>query len=119
MLAGIGLLVVLVAVGAAFLVLRGSGAAPGARECNGSASLCAFRLDEVSLPTTHNAMNHAGEPFRYPSQERDIEAQLQDGVRGFLVDAYLGSVRTVGSEQIVYTDLNDRRLARMVTAAIA
>jgi hypothetical protein len=117
MLAGIGVLVVLAAVGAAFLVLRGSGAAPGARECNGAASLCAFRLDQVSLPTTHNAMNHAGEPFRYPSQERGIEAQLEDGVRGFLVDAYLGSVRTAGGEQVVYTDLNDRRLARMVTVA--
>ena len=98
-------------------MLRGSGTARGTRACNGAAALCAFRLDEVSLATTHNAMSHAEDSFRYPNQERDIEAQLEDGVRGFLIDAYLGSVREVGGEQIVYTDLNDRRLARMVKAA--
>ena len=116
-LAGVAILVVVVALGAAFLVLRGSGTGLGTRECNGAATLCEFRLDEVTLATTHNAMNHAEDPFRYPSQEKGIEAQLEDGVRGFLVDAYRGSARTAGSEQIVYTDLNDRRLARLVKAA--
>ena len=98
------------------LVLRGSGTAVGTRECNGAA-LCDFRLDEVSLATTHNAMNHAEDPFRYPNQERGIEAQLEDGVRGFLIDAYLGSVRTAGSEQIVYIHLSDKRLTKMGKAA--
>ena len=74
-------------------------------------------MDEVALATTHNSMNDAEDGFRYPSQERGIEAQLQDGARGFLVDAYLGSVRPAGDEQIVYTDLSDRRLAQLVKAA--
>ena len=38
-------------------------------------------------------------------------------MRGFLVDAFLGSVRTAGDEQIVYTELTDSRLARLVKAA--
>ena len=61
-------------------------------------------------------MNDTEDGFLYPSQERGIEAQLEEGVRGFLVDAFLGSVRTAGNEQIVYTELSDRRLARLVKA---
>ena len=122
--AGVGLLA-LVAIGGAFLALRDSGgdsggdsgAAAVARECNGSEQLCELRLDEVALATTHNAMNAAEDGFLYPSQERGIEAQLEAGVRGFLVDAFLGSVRTVGDDQIVYTELTDSRLSRMVKAA--
>ena len=117
-LAGIVVVVVVVVVAlGVVLVTRGSGTAPRTRTCNGAATLCAFRLDEVSLATTHNAMNHADDAFRYPNQERGIEAQLEDGVRGFLVDAYLGSVRESGTQQVVYTDLDDRRLTRMVKAA--
>ena len=92
------------------MVPTGKVAMEGPRRLPRRTTLCDLRLDEVTLATTHNAMNHAEDPFRYPSQERGIEAQLEDGVRGFLVDVYLSSVRTAGSEQIVYTDLNDRRL---------
>ena len=46
-----------------------------------------------------------------------IEAQLENGVRGFLIDAFLGSPRMAGDEQIIYTDLTDSRLARLVKAA--
>jgi hypothetical protein len=59
-------------------------------------------------------MNATEDGFLYPSQQRGIEAQLDAGVRGFLIDAFLGSVRAVEDEQIVYTELNDSRLARMV-----
>ncbi len=116
-LAGIVALVLVVALLAWFLVLRGSGTALPTRVCNGAAALCAYRLDEVALATTHNSMNSAADGFRHPSQDEGVEAQLEDGVRGFLIDAYLGSVREVEGEQIVYTDLNDRRLARMVKLA--
>ena len=117
MLLAIGAVVLTVAIGAAFLVLRGPGTATSARTCNGAAALCDLRLDEVSLATTHNSMNSAADAFRFPNQERGIEAQLEDGVRGFLVDAYLGSVSEAEGEQIVYTELDDRRLARVVKAA--
>ena len=113
---GVGVLVLVVAAGAAYLVLRDSGTAPTSRTCNGAEALCDLRLDEVALATTHNSMNDTEDGFLYPSQERGIEAQLEAGVRGFLVDAFLGSVRTAGDEQIVYTELTDRRLARLVKA---
>ena len=37
-------------------------------------------------------------------------------MRGFLVDAFLGSVRTAGDQQIVYTELSDTKAARLVKA---
>jgi hypothetical protein len=114
---GVGVLVLAVAIGGAFLAQRDSGATPARLECNGSARLCALRLDEVALGTTHNSMNDAEDGFLYPSQERGIEAQLESGVRGLLIDAFLGSPRMAGDQQIVYTDLTDRRLARLVKAA--
>lgn len=116
-LAGVGVLVLVIAVGGAFLVQRDSGATPVRPECNGSARLCALRLDDVALATTHNSMNDAEDGFLYPSQERGIEAQLESGVRGFLIDAFLGSPRMAGDQPIVYSDLTDRRLARLVKAA--
>jgi hypothetical protein len=114
-LAGAAVLVVF-AAGAAFLVMRDPGTSAAARKCNGAQTLCELRLDEVSLATTHNSMNDAEDGFLYPSQERGIEAQLDEGARGLLIDAYLGSVRTAGDEQIVYTELSERRVASMVKA---
>ena len=113
-LVAVGVLAI-VAVGATLLVLRQSGTPPAPR-CNGAEALCALRLDEVALATTHNSMNATEDDFLYPSQERGIEAQLEAGVRGFLVDAYLGSVRMADNEQIIYTELSDRKLARLVKA---
>jgi hypothetical protein len=111
------LLVVLgVAAGATYSLVRADRTDPGPHRCNGAADLCERRLDEVSLATTHNSMNSAVDGFSYPSQGRGIDAQLEDGVRGFLVDAYLGSVRTAGTEQVVYTELSDRQLTQAVKA---
>ena len=81
-LAGVGVLVLVVAIGGAFVAQRDSGATPVRRECNGAARLCALRLDEVALATTHNSMNDAEDGFLYPSQERGIEAQLEAACAG-------------------------------------
>jgi hypothetical protein len=78
--------------------------------CNGRIELCLRRLDEVALPTTHNAPTAAEDDFLLPNQERGIAAQLRDGVRGFQIDAYLGTVRTGGGIQVVFTDLDDNKL---------
>ena len=84
--------------------------------CNGAARLCDLRLDEVALATTHNSMNAADDGFLYPDQQHGIAAQLEAGVRGFLVDAYRGSVRPVGDDSVVYTDLDRSRLETAIKA---
>lgn len=60
-------------------------------ECNGYAELCDQRLNEVVFPTTHNSMSAASiASWMFPNQERGIEDQLEDGVRGFLLDIHYG-----------------------------
>lgn len=78
--------------------------------CNGRIELCLRRLDEVALPTTHNAPTAAQDGFLLPNQDRGIAAQLRDGVRGFQIDAFLGSVRASGGVRVVFTDLDDNKL---------
>jgi len=78
--------------------------------CNGRIEFCLRRLDDVALPTTHNAPTAAADGFLLPNQDRGIAAQLRDGVRGFQIDAYLGSVRTSGGVRVVFTDLDDNKL---------
>jgi hypothetical protein len=73
-------------------------------------------LDEVSLAATHNSMNDAEDGFLYPSQERGIPAQLREGIRGFLVDAFEGSARSTGDQEIVYTELRGKHLTHLVDA---
>jgi hypothetical protein len=111
---GLVLAVALVAI-AVLVVVRVTGSE--ARVCNGSAQLCERRLDQVALATTHNSMNAAADGFLYPSQHSGIATQLEDGVRGLLVDAYLGSVRQAGDGDIVYTDLDRGRLQTAIKAA--
>jgi hypothetical protein len=101
----------------AFVAFLSSETPAGRRTCNGSAELCDRHLDEVALPVTHNSMSATEDRFLYPNQEGGIEAQLEDGVRGFLVDAYLGSVRTVDHGQVVYTELDDARFTRAAELA--
>jgi hypothetical protein len=68
--------------------------------CNGSDSLCAKRLNQVALATTHNSMSAQTSPgFLFPSQETSIGKQLSDGIRGLQIDVYYGFP---GSR--VYTD---------------
>jgi hypothetical protein len=74
-LVGVGVVALIVAVSAAFTVIRES-EAPDLRTCNGSEELCAYRLDEVSLATSHNSMNAADDGFAHPSQWSCIEALL-------------------------------------------
>jgi hypothetical protein len=43
--------------------------------------------DRVVFATTHNAYNYTG-AFRFPNQNKSITDQLQDGVRGFMIDIH-------------------------------
>jgi len=61
-------------------------AAPAA--CNGHASLCDRRLDQVTLPATHNSMSSEAEGFAIANQHEGLTRQLEDGIRGLLFDVY-------------------------------
>jgi hypothetical protein len=99
----IGLLAAaLIAVAVAVFVGTGgtTTAAPADGPCNGHEDLCDRPLDRVVLPATHNAMS-APAPGKFSSQQdAPIADQLDDGVRGLLIDTHYadrlenGRVRT-------------------------
>ncbi len=70
--------------------------------CNGFVELCDRRLDEVTLAATHNSESSAQALFLNPNHGIDIASQLELGVRGLLIDAYLGQRNDEGT---VRTDL--------------
>jgi hypothetical protein len=81
--------------------------APAARRetgaCNGAPELCGRAFDAVVFPATHNAMSAADIPdWLFPQQQKGIAHQLQDGVRGFLLDVHYG----IPVEGAVKTDLD-------------
>ena len=74
--------------------------------CNGLPELCDRRLDEVVFPTTHNSMSAADiSNWLFPQQEKGLRGQLDDGIRGLLVDVHYG----IPVQGRVKTDL-DREL---------
>ena len=58
--------------------------------CNGSAALCGRTLDQVALPSTHNSMSAPLPGWFSAEQERSIGGQLDDGIRGLLLDTHYG-----------------------------
>ena len=93
-----------VVVGALVLVIAGAGAfwlmhngdetvaaSTSIDACNGHPELCDRRFNQVVFATTHNSMSAADIPdWMFPNQERGIRGQLEDGVRGFLIDIHYG-----------------------------
>ena len=66
-------------------------------DCNGFPELCDKPLNEVVFPAAHNAMSAARLPGWYqPNQRDDIEEQLDDGIRAFLIDSHYGIDRPSG-----------------------
>jgi hypothetical protein len=98
---------VLVAGAAAVFLASGgtSTAAPATGGCNGHLSLCGRPLDEVALAATHNSMSAPLPGWFSSQQDAPIPAQLDDGIRGLLIDTHYadrlpnGKLRTYfGSE---------------------
>ena len=56
--------------------------------CNGSVKLCDKPLDEVVLPATHNSMSVPLRGWFSAEQDRPIGGQLEDGIRGLLLDTH-------------------------------
>jgi hypothetical protein len=84
--------------------------------CNGHIELCSKRLDEVTLPASHNAMSSSAEPGWFSAAHTlSIGGQLRAGVRGLLIDAHYGlqvgnAVRTDLSERSEQAGNKDREL---------
>jgi hypothetical protein len=78
-----------------------AGAAVGPT-CNSEVQLCARSLGDVAFATTHNSMASTADGFVPPNQRRSMQAQLEHGIRGFQIDAYLGTPR----QGRVITDLS-------------
>ena len=57
-------------------------------QCNGSSILCNKKYDDVAYLTTHNAFNSSEDNFSLPNQNFNISNQLNDGVRGLMIDVY-------------------------------
>ena len=57
-------------------------------QCNGSKDLCNKRYNEVAYLTTHNAFNSKQDSFLFPNQKSNIIQQLNNGVRGLMIDVY-------------------------------
>lgn len=57
--------------------------------CNGAVELCARSYDQVSYVTAHNAMSNQEDGWLYPNQDFGIARQLDDGVRGLMLDVHL------------------------------
>lgn len=59
--------------------------------CNGSTEYCDRRYDELSYPTTHNAMSNAADEWFGPNQNKNMKTQLLDGIRAFMIDTHYDS----------------------------
>ena len=87
-----------------------SGPTERPESCNGAPELCERRLNEVVFAGTHNSMSAADEPgWVFANQRRSIEAQLDDGIRLFLLDPHWG-VPVAGNR--VRTDLEAEGVSR-------
>lgn len=58
------------------------------RLCNGVEGACERALDDVVLAIAHNAMNVEDEGWLLPNQHFGYERQVEDGIRGFMLDVY-------------------------------
>ena len=59
--------------------------------CDGSASLCGKRLDQVVFPGTHNSYAASDQPgWHFATQRYGIARQLDDGIRALLLDVHYG-----------------------------
>ena len=63
--------------------------------CNGTLELCDKRYNEVAYLTTHNAFNSKQDSFLFPNQKSNIAEQLNNGVRGLMIDVYDDNGSTV------------------------
>jgi hypothetical protein len=91
----------LLLIAAALLVAATAAGARPLKSCNGSKSLCSRHFDHVVLPATHNSMSAQSLGWHLPNQPVPIDTQLEDGIRGLLIDTHYGERRDDG---VIVTD---------------
>ena len=74
--------------GLAQICTRGGKAKAVPTTCNGAAELCDRTFDKVVVPMTHNAMSNTEDGFDSPNQTHTLRKQLDDGVRGMMLDLH-------------------------------
>ncbi|KAF9953032.1 hypothetical protein BGZ72_005754 [Mortierella alpina] len=70
--------------------------------CNGYAELCAKAYDKVAFATTHNAFASSAGALG-ANQNNPIPTQLQDGIRGLMLDSYNPPTGNTGDVQLCHT----------------
>jgi hypothetical protein len=92
--AAAGAVVAIIAAATAAVALSLAAPSPpqvAASGCNGSPQLCDRRLSNVIFPATHNSFAAAAQPgWLFANQRYGIARQLDDGIRGFLLDIHYG-----------------------------
>ncbi len=84
--------------------------------CNGSPGLCRLRINEVAFAGTHNSFSAADSPEWFiTNQKHDIERQLADGIRLFLIDPHWGVEDAQGRVRTDF-DSEDRDLNRVASS---
>ena len=68
-----------------------AGDQPGDSACNSLATDCSVTFDQLTLVMTHNAMSSAELDWSFPNQNWGMARQLEDGVRGFMLDTHIDS----------------------------
>jgi hypothetical protein len=84
-------------------------AAPASTVCNGHEELCDRRLDEVALAATHNSMAVPLPGWFASEQDAPIGDQLDDGIRGLLIDTYYADKLPNGRLRTVIDDASQLR----------
>ena len=103
---------VLLALGVAAFLAGGGADEPAAAavtRCNGHAELCDRPLDEIALPATHNSMSVPLPGWFSSLQERPIRGQLEDGIRGLLLDTHYADLLANGRTRTYFGSQEDLR----------
>ncbi|HKW15731.1 MAG TPA: hypothetical protein VJS69_14695 [Candidatus Krumholzibacteria bacterium] len=82
-------------------------AGPVVMACNGHPELCDRHFNEVAFAASHNSMSGADiRDWMFPNQNAAIPQQLEDGVRGFLIDVHYGIPIGERVKTILDTEVN-------------
>ena len=109
-----GVVAALLAVAAVSAYASGGGLdepVPASTGCNGHAALCDRPLDRVTLAATHNAMSVPLRGWFASLQDRPIADQLDDGVRGLLLDTHYADRLGNGRIRTYFGDDGERARA--------